>query len=96
MIAGGHRTGVVGHRSSGRPHALPDDVCPGGTAQLLSESENAVFRVDTAGPGTRCGSTGRATTTGTAIESELAWVAALRADGVVRTPAAVRARDGST
>jgi Ser/Thr protein kinase RdoA (MazF antagonist) len=61
---------------------------------LLNISENATFRVDDdrAGPAAlrvhRPGYHSRK-----AIESELDWVAALRADGVVRTPAVVPSRD---
>lgn len=67
------------------------------TLSLLNISENATFRVDMPGrdpmilrvhrPGYH---------TAAEIASELAWISALRADGVVRTPAIVPAEDGET
>jgi Ser/Thr protein kinase RdoA (MazF antagonist) len=60
----------------------------------VSLSENATFRLDTPGGRDalrvhRPGNHGR-----DAVRSELAWVTALREEGVVRTPAVVPARDG--
>lgn len=71
----------------------------GGDAELslLSISENATFRVDD--PATGDVSVLRVHRPGyqslAAIRSELAWVRALRADGVVRTPPVIPAADGS-
>ena len=72
------------------------DLPDGSTAELVNQSENATYAV--------CTPDG--TTTAAlrvhrldyhpdgAIGSELAWIDALRADGVVTTPAIVAARDG--
>jgi Ser/Thr protein kinase RdoA (MazF antagonist) len=64
---------------------------------LLNISENATFRVDDPDTGER--SVLRVHRPGyhslEAIRSELAWVQALRADGVVSTPAVLSALDGS-
>jgi Ser/Thr protein kinase RdoA (MazF antagonist) len=64
---------------------------------LVSLSENAVFAVDDPVTGTR--SALRLHRPGyhsrRAIESELAWVTALRCDGVVATPPVLPARDGA-
>jgi len=74
-------------------HGLPPDA----PLTLLNVSENATFAVDDPASGTR--SVLRVHRTGyhakAAIESELAWIAALRADGVVSTPPVLAALDGS-
>jgi Ser/Thr protein kinase RdoA (MazF antagonist) len=74
-------------------HGLPPDA----PLTLLNVSENATFAVDDPASGAR--SVLRVHRTGyharEAIESELAWIAALRADGVVSTPPVVPALDGS-
>jgi Ser/Thr protein kinase RdoA (MazF antagonist) len=72
-------------------------LSPATRLTLLNVSENATFRADdpeAEGPLVlrvhRPGYHSRAE-----IESELAWIAALRAEAVVETPAPVRARDGA-
>jgi Ser/Thr protein kinase RdoA (MazF antagonist) len=73
------------------------DVHPRSRLTLVSVSENATFAVDDPATGTR--SALRLHRPGyhdrLAIESELAWVEALRAEEVVATPAVLPARDGS-
>jgi len=76
--------------------ALPGwGLPPDADLELVSLSENATFRVDAPDGGRyalrvhRPGNHDR-----DAVRSELAWVTALRADGVVRTPAAVLCVDG--
>ena len=76
--------------------ALPFyDCAPDTSLTLLNISENATFRVDTPTPTImrvhRQGYHSRA-----AIESELAWVGALRDEGLVRTAPVISARDGRT
>jgi Ser/Thr protein kinase RdoA (MazF antagonist) len=70
---------------------------PDADLTLVSLSENAVFAVDDPVTGTR--SALRLHRPGyhsrRAIESELAWITALRRDGVVATPPVLPARDGS-
>lgn len=73
------------------------DVSEQASVSLLTVSENATYRVEDPQTGTsavlrlnRPGYHSRA-----AIESELAWTAALRAEQVVRTPAVLPSRDGS-
>lgn len=71
------------------------DMSPDASVRLLNLSENATWRVD---DGDRClilrlHRLGYRTVP--EIESELRWIQALRADGVVETPAPVAARDGS-
>ncbi|MBI4944668.1 MAG: phosphotransferase [Actinobacteria bacterium] len=73
------------------------DVDPAATLTLLNISENATYAVDDPATGVRSvlrvhrpGYHSRA-----AIESELAWIGALRADDVVRTPQVLPARDGA-
>jgi Ser/Thr protein kinase RdoA (MazF antagonist) len=70
-------------------------IAPDATLTLLNISENATYAIDPPG-GVRSvlrvhrpGYHSRA-----AIESELAWIDALRADGVVATPAVLPAPDG--
>lgn len=77
--------------------ALPAyGIDPGAELRLLNVSENATFAVDDPAAGRsvlrvhRPGYHTRA-----AIESELAWITALRADGVVDTPAPLPALDGA-
>jgi len=72
-------------------------IGPAAELALLNISENATYRVDDPATGERTvlrvhrpGYHSRA-----AIDSELAWVQALRHDGAVRTPAVVPAADGS-
>ena len=72
-------------------------IGPDAQLTLLNISENATYRVDDPVTGSRTvlrvhrpGYHTRA-----AIDSELAWVSALRQDGAVRTPAVVPATDGS-
>lgn len=73
------------------------DVGSDARLTLLSVSENATFRVDDPDGGPP--SVLRVHRPGyhslRAIHSELAWVRALRADGVVATPAVIPALDGS-
>jgi Ser/Thr protein kinase RdoA (MazF antagonist) len=72
-------------------------VGPDAQVTLISLSENAVFAVDDPATGTR--SALRLHRPGyhsrRAIESELAWVTAVRSDGVVATPPVLPARDGA-
>jgi Ser/Thr protein kinase RdoA (MazF antagonist) len=72
-------------------------VPTGAELTLLNISENATYRVDDPVTGER--SVLRVNRPGyhspDAIRSELAWVQALRADGVVSTPAVLPALDGS-
>lgn len=72
-------------------------VPPQARLTLLTISENATYRLDDAGTGPS--SVLRVHRPGyhslDAIRSELAWVRALRADGVVSTPAVLPALDGS-
>jgi Ser/Thr protein kinase RdoA (MazF antagonist) len=95
-----HETGPTG---PDRPAAIARDalraygVGPATTLTLLEVSENATFAVDDPEVGERSvlrvyrpGYQTRA-----AIESELAWIEALRADRVVHTPAVLPAADGS-
>jgi Ser/Thr protein kinase RdoA (MazF antagonist) len=74
-------------------YGLPPDA----PLTLLNVSENATFAVDDPASGDR--SVLRVHRTGyharAAIESELAWIAALRTDDVVRTPPVLAALDGS-
>lgn len=73
------------------------DVDPGTGLTLLNVSENGTFRLDEP-DGSR--TVLRVHRTGyhsaAAVRSELAWTDALRRDEVVRTPAPLPARDGST
>jgi Ser/Thr protein kinase RdoA (MazF antagonist) len=76
--------------------ALPGwGLAPDADLELVSLSENATFRVDAPDGGRyalrvhRPGNHDR-----DAVRSELAWVSALRAAGVVRTPAVVPGCDG--
>ncbi|MEZ5101584.1 MAG: phosphotransferase [Thermoleophilia bacterium] len=73
------------------------DLSPEATPELVNVSENTTYRVDDPATGRRAALRvhrldyhGRGE-----IESELDWVEALAADGVVETPPVVRARDGS-
>jgi Ser/Thr protein kinase RdoA (MazF antagonist) len=72
-------------------------IVPEARLTLLNISENATYQVDDPVTGRR--TVLRVHRTGyhsrRAIESELDWVAAVRADGVVRTPHVVPAQDGS-
>jgi Ser/Thr protein kinase RdoA (MazF antagonist) len=72
-------------------------VAPGAGLTLLEVSENATFAVDDPDTGERSVlrvyRPGYQTRAG--IESELAWIRALRADRVVDTPAVLPAADGS-
>ncbi|BBK44568.1 aminoglycoside phosphotransferase [Allostella vacuolata] len=78
--------------------ALPQWGLPAGTAiTLLNLSENATYLLDDAAAGRRLvlrvhriGYSSRAE-----IESELAWIGALRAGGAVETPAPFAGRDGA-
>jgi Ser/Thr protein kinase RdoA (MazF antagonist) len=93
-VNGGERAGL---ESIARDALRAYGVGPQARLRLLAVSENATYAVDVPdGPRTvlrlhRPGYHSRA-----AIESELAWVAALRAEGVVATPAALPAADGAT
>src|SRR5947209_20148995 len=66
------------------------------TAELCNVSENHTYRVDDPTTGRRYALRVHRPGYRTAqeIESELTWVDALRADGVVETPGIVTARDG--
>jgi Ser/Thr protein kinase RdoA (MazF antagonist) len=88
---------------AGRAAAIARDALrahrlgPGASLTLLEVSENATFAVDDPDTGERSvlrvyrpGYQTRA-----AIESELSWIQALRADRVVDTPAVLPARNGS-
>ena len=73
------------------------DLPEGTTAELVNQSENATYAVSTPD-----GTTVAALRVHRldyhpegAIRSELAWIDALRGDGVVTTPAVVAARDGN-
>lgn len=73
------------------------DLPPGTTAALVNRSENATYAVRTPG-----GDTVAALRVHRldyhpdgAILSELAWIDALRRDGVITTPAVLEARDGT-
>jgi Ser/Thr protein kinase RdoA (MazF antagonist) len=67
----------------------------GGSAQLINHSENQTFQVDTTGQGSftlrvhRVGYQSRAS-----IESELAWLTALRRDTALSIPEPIPGRDG--
>ncbi len=80
-------------RDALRHHGLGPDA----GLTLLNVSENATYAVDDPATGER--SVLRVHRPGyhtrAAIQSELAWVAALRDDDVVRTPAVLPTRDGS-
>src|ERR1700735_3335725 len=68
---------------------------PGTTVQLINVSENATYLVQDPGEGPsilRVHRLGYHTTA--EIESELAWMDALRAEAGVRTPRVLAARDG--
>lgn len=71
------------------------DEVAGGAARLINHSENQTFQIDTPEQGTftlrihRTGYQSRA-----AIESELAWLAALRRDTTLPIPEPVPGRDG--
>ena len=73
-------------------YTLPDDVA----AKLINVSENATYRIDNAASGEKWAL--RVHRDGyhcrTAIASELAWIAALRAEKIVLTPAPIPGRDG--
>lgn len=85
------RLGLLAERALKR-FDLPD----GAAARLINVSENATFRIDDPATGKkwalrihRIGYHSR-----TAIASELAWQAALKASGAIVTPSAVAGRDG--
>lgn len=72
------------------------ELPPGATVKLINLSENATYRVDDPASGSkwalrvhREGYHSR-----TAVASELAWQAALRADGAAITPSPIKGRDG--
>jgi Ser/Thr protein kinase RdoA (MazF antagonist) len=73
------------------------DVPDGTVAELVNRSENATYAVRVLGqPPTAALRVHRLDYHPTgAIASELSWIDALRADGVVTTPAVVEARDGT-
>ena len=82
-------------RACARAALAAHDVGPGASVTLLNVSENATFLVTDAGGGRsvlrvhRLGYHALA-----AIESELAWMSALRADAGIRTPRVLPAVDG--
>jgi Ser/Thr protein kinase RdoA (MazF antagonist) len=92
LFAEGTTAPAVTARAALAAYGLPPDA----GLELVSLSENATFRVhapDGARYALRVQRPGNHPTD--AVRSELAWVAALHAEGVVRTPAVVPARDGS-
>lgn len=85
------------HEAVARDALRHHGVGPDAVLTLLNISENVTYAVDDPATGGRSvlrvhrpGYHSRA-----AIESELAWVTALRAEGVVRTPEVLPATDGS-
>jgi len=78
-------------RAALAPHGIAADA----RLTLLNVSENATFAVDDPGAGRSVLRVHRpAYHSRRAVESELAWIEALRADGVVATPPVLPARDG--
>jgi len=73
------------------------DLSPEATATLVNVSENATYRVDDPATGTRAALRVHRPGYRDAgeIESELRWMDALRAEGVVDAPRAIAARDGT-
>lgn len=69
---------------------------PGATVTLVNVSENVTFRIDDPATGERAALRVHRTEyhDAPAIESELVWLDALRADGTVEVPPIVPARDG--
>ena len=68
---------------------------PEATARVINHSENITYRIDLPGDAPRILRLHRpGYHTDAAIRSELAWLAALHADGVVRTAPAIPGRDG--
>lgn len=92
QVAGGERLQAIA-RDALRAYGIG----PESELTLLNISENATYRVDDPARAER--SVLRVHRPGyhtaAAIHSELAWVLALRTDGVVRTPAVLPAADGS-
>jgi Ser/Thr protein kinase RdoA (MazF antagonist) len=72
------------------------DLPEGTSATLVNQSENATYAVKTPGGGTTAALRVHRLDYHPegAIRSELAWIDALRADGVITTPAVLEARDG--
>jgi Ser/Thr protein kinase RdoA (MazF antagonist) len=72
------------------------DLSPEATVELINVSENATFRVEDPADGLRAALRVHRPHYRDAgeIESELLWMDALRADGVVAAPQAIAARDG--
>src|SRR3954451_23727660 len=72
------------------------DLSEGATAALVNVSENSTYRVDDPESGFRAALrvSRRGYHSGEEIASELAWIDALRDDGVVETPHVVPGRDG--
>lgn len=77
--------------------ALPAfDLDPGATITMLNVSENGTFAVDDPVAGRSVLRVHRTNYhSEQAIRSELAWIEAIRGDGVLNTPAFLPARDGS-
>lgn len=73
------------------------DFSPEATVSLVNVSENSTFRVDDPGTGRRAALRVSRPDyhSEAAIESELAWMDALRETGIVRAPAPIPARDGT-
>jgi Ser/Thr protein kinase RdoA (MazF antagonist) len=85
------RVGAVARRAVGAYDRGPEV-----TVELLNVSENATYRVDDPAVGPTVLRVHRlGYHTKEAIESELAWMDALRNEAGVRTPAVIPARDGS-
>ena len=73
------------------------DLPQGATARLMNVAENATYLVEAPGGFRAVLRIHReAYHTRRAIECELAWLAALAADGVARTPAIIPGRDGAS
>ena len=72
------------------------DLPEGTTAELVNQSENATYAVRTPDGGTAAALRVHRLDyhPDGAIRSELAWIDALRQDGVITTPAIRTARDG--
>ena len=93
-----YRPEVLGDLERRVTAALPQwGLSPRTAVTLLNLSENATYRLDDPDEGhrliLRVHRTGYRT--GAEIESELAWIAALRTHGAVETPAPVAGRDGA-
>ena len=84
------------HRKSGFKQALSlYDLPPNATVRLISRSENEIYKIEGPSGGRwalRVQRPGYQSTG--ALASEIAWLVALRNDGVVATPVPIAGRDG--